>query len=138
MRHCSSMPTPPVTRPRPSGNTPARIGPVAAVAQVDRAPSLTEEQRAEKQMLGEKLHAAICRYSRAAKSAGKITGMMLELDNVELYSMLDNEAHLKSKVEEALRVLKPCRNWARGGCKFGDMCRFLHDPEKGGEAGKSE
>ena len=132
------VPTPPPAPHRPGGNNPAKVGPVAAVAQVDRALSLDDEQRAEKQALGEKLHAAICRHSRAAKSAGKITGMMLELDNVELYSMLDNKAHLKAKVDEALRVLTPCRNWAKGGCKFGDKCRFLHDPKRRGEAVKDE
>jgi len=38
--------------------------------------------------------------------AGKITGMMLEMDNSELLMMLENEAQLKQKVDEAMRVLQ--------------------------------
>jgi len=38
--------------------------------------------------------------------AGKITGMLLEIDNSELLHMLDNKELLKSKVDEAVLVLK--------------------------------
>lgn len=33
-------------------------------------------------------------------------GMMLEMDNAELLLMLDSEAQLRQKVEEAMRVLQ--------------------------------
>ena len=41
-----------------------------------------------------------------ADSAGKITGMLLEIDNSELLHMLDNRELLKSKVDEAVLVLQ--------------------------------
>ena len=38
--------------------------------------------------------------------AGKITGMLLEIDNSELVHMLEHQESLKSKVEEAVAVLQ--------------------------------
>jgi len=38
--------------------------------------------------------------------AGKITGMLLEIDNSELVHMLEDPNSLKSKVEEAVAVLQ--------------------------------
>merc|ERR550537_1646390 len=57
----------------------------------------------QKQLLGEKLHAQISR--QYPDLAGKITGMMLEMDNAELIGLLDNAPALQSKVDEARRVL---------------------------------
>eukprot|EP00747_Dinoflagellata_sp_TGD_P211557 gnl/TRDRNA2_/TRDRNA2_84786_c0_seq1.p1 gnl/TRDRNA2_/TRDRNA2_84786_c0~~gnl/TRDRNA2_/TRDRNA2_84786_c0_seq1.p1 ORF type:complete len:466 (-),score=130.19 gnl/TRDRNA2_/TRDRNA2_84786_c0_seq1:262-1584(-) len=58
----------------------------------------------QKQMLGEKLYPAIAKLQPAL--AGKITGMMLEMDNSELLLLLESEQQLKVKVDEALRVLE--------------------------------
>merc|ERR1719235_1981735 len=58
----------------------------------------------QKQMLGSKLYPAICKYQ--PELAGKITGMMLEMDNSELLILLESETQLKNKVSEALRVLE--------------------------------
>merc|ERR1719155_385423 len=58
----------------------------------------------QKQMIGEKLFPAIARYQ--PELAGKITGMMLEMDNSELLILLESEQQLKNKVDEALRVLE--------------------------------
>merc|ERR1719146_116367 len=58
----------------------------------------------QKQMLGEKLFPAIQRIQ--PELAGKITGMMLEMDNSELLILLESEAQLKHKVDEAMRVLE--------------------------------
>merc|ERR1719361_1799686 len=58
----------------------------------------------QKQMIGEKLFPAIAKYQ--PELAGKITGMMLEMDNSELLILLESETQLKGKVEEALRVLQ--------------------------------
>jgi polyadenylate-binding protein len=55
-------------------------------------------------MLGEKLFPAIARLQ--PELAGKITGMMLEMDNSELLILLESEQQLRFKVEEALRVLQ--------------------------------
>lgn len=57
----------------------------------------------QKQMLGEKLFPLIAKMQ--PELAGKITGMMLEMDNSELLMLLESEELLKSKVDEALRVL---------------------------------
>merc|ERR1719483_1438154 len=38
--------------------------------------------------------------------AGKITGMLLEIDNAELVHMLEDQNSLKGKVEEAVAVLQ--------------------------------
>merc|ERR1719162_1697890 len=57
----------------------------------------------QKQMIGEKLYPAIARFQPEA--AGKVTGMMLEMDNSELLMLLESETQLKAKVEEALLVL---------------------------------
>merc|ERR1719352_92245 len=57
----------------------------------------------QKQMLGEKLFPAIAKYQ--PELAGKITGMMLEMDNSELLILLESEQQLRTKVDEAMRVL---------------------------------
>ncbi len=38
--------------------------------------------------------------------AGKITGMLLEIDNSELLHMLEHHQSLKAKVDEAVAVLQ--------------------------------
>merc|ERR1712061_394380 len=57
----------------------------------------------QKQMLGERLFPLI--QTMYPDLAGKITGMLLEIDNSELVHMLEHGESLKSKVEEALAVL---------------------------------
>merc|ERR1719226_64011 len=57
----------------------------------------------QKQMIGEKLFPAIAKFQ--PELAGKITGMMLEMDNSELLRLLESEQQLRHKVDEALRVL---------------------------------
>merc|ERR1712039_313061 len=58
----------------------------------------------QKQMIGEKLYPAIARFQ--PELAGKITGMMLEMDNSELLILLESEQQLKVKVDEAMVVLQ--------------------------------
>jgi len=58
----------------------------------------------QKQMLGERLFPLIQRMY--PDLAGKITGMLLEIDNAELLHMLEDGNSLKSKVEEAVAVLQ--------------------------------
>lgn len=58
----------------------------------------------QKQMLGERLFPLIqCMYPQLT---GKITGMLLEIDNSELLHMLEHNESLKAKVEEAVAVLQ--------------------------------
>ena len=58
----------------------------------------------QKQMLGERLFPLIQRMY--PDLAGKITGMLLEIDNSELLHMLEHSESLKAKVEEAVAVLQ--------------------------------
>merc|ERR1712062_623276 len=58
----------------------------------------------QKQMLGERLFPLIQTWH--SELAGKITGMLLEIDNSELVHMLEHPESLKSKVEEAVVVLQ--------------------------------
>jgi len=57
----------------------------------------------QKQMLGERLYPLI--HSMHPDLAGKITGMLLEIDNSDLVHMLEDQASLKGKVDEAVAVL---------------------------------
>ncbi len=52
----------------------------------------------QKQMLGERLYPLI--HTMHPEWAGKITGMLLEIDNAELLHMLDSRESLKAKVGE--------------------------------------
>jgi len=57
----------------------------------------------QKQMIGERIFPKI--QHREPKLAGKITGMLLEMDNMELLHLLEDETALMSKINEALVVL---------------------------------
>jgi len=58
----------------------------------------------QKQMLGEKIY-PIVQHQVGAEQAGKVTGMLLEIENGELLMMLENKDLLKGKVDEAVEVL---------------------------------
>ncbi|XP_037055965.1 polyadenylate-binding protein 4-like [Peromyscus leucopus] len=58
----------------------------------------------QKQMLGEHLFPLI--QTMHSNLAGKITGMLLEIDNSELLHMLESPESLRSKVDEAVAVLQ--------------------------------
>jgi polyadenylate-binding protein len=58
----------------------------------------------QKQMLGERLFPLI--QGMYPELAGKITGMLLEIDNSELVHMLEDGQSLKGKVDEAVAVLQ--------------------------------
>lgn len=65
------------------------------------AAAMPQEQ---KQMLGERLFPLIREIY--PEHAGKITGMLLEIDNSDLLHMLEDRISLKAKVEEAVAVLQ--------------------------------
>lgn len=58
----------------------------------------------QKNMLGERLYAQI--FPTQGDRAGKITGMLLEMDNSELLILLENPLELQGKVQEAIAVLE--------------------------------
>jgi polyadenylate-binding protein len=78
----------------------------------------------QKQMLGEVIYLKISKYASSPffvcfcvltmfvyrrsqpELAGKITGMLLEMDNNELLNLLENNEAMGSKVNEALAVLQ--------------------------------
>ncbi|CAE7388960.1 pab1 [Symbiodinium sp. CCMP2456] len=59
---------------------------------------------AKKQMIGERLYPKVRRINEAW--AGKLTGMILEMDNAELLEILESDELLLAKVQEGLHVLR--------------------------------
>ncbi|CAE6437616.1 hypothetical protein ACGC1H_004393 [Rhizoctonia solani] len=57
----------------------------------------------QKQMLGEMIYLQI--HQNEPELAGKITGMLLEMDNSELLHLLDTPEAMHAKVQEAIAVL---------------------------------
>merc|ERR1719384_419623 len=68
-----------------------------------------------KQLLGEKLFVEITKYEK--DMAGKITGMLLEMDNTELILLLEDGNALRRKIQEALSVLKQHQGTAAGAAE---------------------
>merc|ERR1719277_2219059 len=92
-------------QPQPQGQQPPQQQPAPVPGGPLTAAALAAAPAGvQKQMLGEKLFPAISRYQ--PELAGKITGMMLEMDNSELLMLLESEEQLKGKVNEAMRVLQ--------------------------------
>jgi polyadenylate-binding protein len=63
-------------------------------------------EEARKQIIGEALYPKIISQEGINEPdlAGKITGMLLDMDNSELIQLADDDALLKSRVEEALQA----------------------------------
>lgn len=64
----------------------------------------TASSSEQKQMIGERLFPLVQEHQ--PHLAGKITGMLLEIDNTELLHMLESRELLSAKVEEAVQVLQ--------------------------------
>jgi polyadenylate-binding protein len=58
----------------------------------------------QKNMIGERLYPLI--FTHQPQLAGKITGMLLEMDNAELLNLIESPDALMHKIDEALIVLK--------------------------------
>ena len=90
----------------PAANAPPMDSPLNSdlLAQADPAD--------QKNMIGEKLYPLI--YQHQDKLAGKITGMLLEMDNAELLNLIESPDALLNKIQEALSVLKKHEAGAQG------------------------
>jgi len=106
----AAQPPPP---PPAAGGAAAAAAPAAAAAAPAPAepvqlslPAMLANASAEqqKQILGERLFPLV--QAQQPELAGKITGMLLEMDNSEVLLLLDNQEALDAKVEEAIEVLK--------------------------------
>ncbi|XP_056282574.1 polyadenylate-binding protein 4 isoform X1 [Pseudoliparis swirei] len=99
-----------VRNPNPQGMQPNALQQAQPAVHIQGQEPLTASMLAaappqeQKQMLGERLFPLI--QSMHANLAGKITGMLLEIDNSELLHMLESHESLRSKVEEAVAVLQ--------------------------------
>ncbi|KAI5480890.1 hypothetical protein MNV49_006699 [Pseudohyphozyma bogoriensis] len=89
---------PPAAGARPARQEPAAGSGLTAATLANAAP---QEQ---KQMLGEALYPKI--HASQPELAGKVTGMLLEMDSSELLYLLENDDALASKVKEAMDVLE--------------------------------
>jgi polyadenylate-binding protein len=58
----------------------------------------------QKQMLGERIYPLVSEQIGAEQS-GKVTGMLLEIENTELLMLIDNKEMLKDRIKEACDVL---------------------------------
>lgn len=86
------------TQQQPTGNDPNT--PLSATVLA----SVPEQQ--QKQILGERLYPLIHQAQPSGNLAGKITGMLLEMDNSELLHLIEDSESLTQKIDEALMVLQ--------------------------------
>jgi len=103
--------------PAPAMRTPSQVQPQPSVTQAPPAAVHIQGQEPlsasalaaahpndQKQMLGERLFPLI--HEKYPTVAGKVTGMLLEMDNAEILHLLEDRDLLSSRVEEAVAVLQ--------------------------------
>jgi len=85
----------------------------------------------QKQMIGEAIYPKI--QALQPELAGKITGMLLEMDNSELLGLIEDDAALRAKVDEALSVYDDYMKNRSSGAEGGPNGALKED-----EAGKED
>jgi polyadenylate-binding protein len=91
----------PMSQPQPAQGAPQSApqeGALTASALASASPEM------QKNMIGERLYPLI--HQSQPELAGKITGMLLEMDNSELLHLLESPEALNAKISEALQVLE--------------------------------
>ncbi|KAK4158331.1 hypothetical protein C8A00DRAFT_28609 [Chaetomidium leptoderma] len=86
----------------PPAGPPGAAGELNASSLLQSQLSATNNSQQQKQILGENLFPKI--QAIQPELAGKITGMLLEMDNTELVNLLEDESALVAKVNEAMAV----------------------------------
>merc|ERR1712150_139080 len=94
----------PIPRPQAeqSAGTPLQQSSQHRGLTVEALAAAPEDQ--QKQMIGEALYPLI--KQAQPELCGKITGMLLEMDNGELLGLLDNPDERQKKIHEAIGVLR--------------------------------
>jgi polyadenylate-binding protein len=88
---------------------PAHPAPAASRSSFDWAAFSSAPAETKRRMLGEQLYPVVLR-STNEKIAGKITGMLLEIEASDLIKLIQNPGELSIKIHEAIEVLR--RAWA--------------------------
>ncbi|KAI0362132.1 polyadenylate binding protein [Trametes cingulata] len=103
----------PARGPAPAGQAPPAAGaPAPEVPTITAAALANASPMEQKQMLGEVIYMKIA--PSQPELAGKITGMLLEMDNTELLHLLEAPDAMNAKVNEALAVLHEFSRNANG------------------------
>jgi len=78
---------------------------VQPTVELNAAMLAAAEPSQQKQMLGERIYPLV-NDQIGNEQAGKVTGMLLEIENFELLKLIDEPTLLKEKVTEAMKVLQ--------------------------------
>jgi len=97
-RNAGGVPPGPAQQPPQATQQMSPEGALTASALASASPEM------QKNMIGERLYPLI--HQSQPDLAGKITGMLLEMDNSELLHLLESPEALKAKIDEAIQVLE--------------------------------
>jgi len=97
-RNAGGVPPGPAQQPPQAAQQMPPEGALTASALASASPEM------QKNMIGERLYPLI--HQSQPDLAGKITGMLLEMDNSELLHLLESPEALKAKIDEAIQVLE--------------------------------